>query len=497
MKDLDLATSHVAIDLGAESGRVMLGRFDGERVTLQETRRFPNTPNRIGGGPRWDISALYNGIELGLKSASRLVKGNVATIGLDSWGTDFGLVTSHGAMIGSPYHYRHPRTAGFVESAFSIVPESTVYARTGSQTIPFNTLFQLLAAKQHGDFTYAAAMLMIPDLLAFWLTGELGAEATIASTTQLFDPKTRDWAWPLIADFDLPEHLFMPIAEPGVAMSHLRTEIGRACRLPSGTWVVYAPSHDTASAVVATNLDENTMFISSGTWSLAGIETLQPIITDQARLANFTNEAGAEETNRFLKNACGLWIVQECRRIWADQGHAFQYDDLTAMAASAPPLVSLIDPDHPDFMLPDDMPEAIREFCRRTGQPVPADHGEVIRTALESMALNYRGIVDDIERLAQRQIKRIQIIGGGSKNPLHCQFTANATGRLVNAGPAEATALGNVMVQALSLGLVDGLADIREVIGNSVETTVYEPMADREPWEEAHQRFLKLNTLSA
>jgi rhamnulokinase len=295
---------------------------------------------------------------------------------------------------------------------------------------------------------------------------------------------------------DLTRHLFAPVDEPGTRRGNVWRDIELDTGLTSDPEVISVASHDTASAVAAMAMDDNTMFISSGTWSLAGTEVDEPIISDEARLANFTNEAGIRNTTRFLRNATGFWLLQECRRIWNTRGYPYDYDELIALARTAPPLRSMIDPDHPDFLLPDDMPAAILDFCGRTGQPQPDDHGAVIRVALESMALNYRHILTDVERLSGRHITRIHIAGGGSKNPLHCQFTADATGRMVVAGPSEATALGNVMVQARSLNLVDSLEDIREVIERSFETPIYEPRADRDQWDEAYQRYVELKSMS-
>jgi rhamnulokinase len=490
MSSLATPTRHLAIDLGAESGRVMVGAFDGERVRLHEAHRFPNVPLRIGDELQWNLPDIKQEIISGIRKS--LSPGQPDSIGIDAWGCDYALFQENGAIMGTPFHYRDARTLGIPEEVFDDVPAADIYAATGSQTIRFNTIFQLIADQESGVLDYASRLMMLPDALAFWLCGDDASEATIASTSQLFDPRSRDWAWPLIDRLNLPRHLFLPIEEPGTLRVPIMYDIGFDTGITEEAEVIAVASHDTASAVVATAMDGETMFISSGTWSLVGIETMEPVITEAARRANFTNEAGASRTNRFLKNACGFWIVQECRRIWAEQGHAYDHDELIAMAGSAPPLVTLIDPDHPDFLLPDDMPEAIRAFCRSTGQAVTASHGSLIRTVLESMALNYRGILESIEHLAQRRITRIQIVGGGSKNRLHCEFTANAAGRPVVAGPSEATALGNIMVQAQALGHVNGLEEIREVIGKSHRPVAYEPSTDREKWEEAYLRFSKL-----
>jgi rhamnulokinase len=490
MASLDSPTRHLAIDLGAESGRVMVGEFDGRRVRLHEAYRFPNVPLRVGDELHWNLPNIKQEVVSGIRKSLSL--GQPDSIGFDAWGCDYALFQKNGAIMGSPLHYRDARTLGIPERVFDVVPEAEIYAATGSQTIRFNTIFQLFADQESGALDSASRLMMLPDALAFWLCGGVATEATIASTTQLFDPRSRDWAWPLIDRLNLPRHLFLTIEEPGTLRAPIRYDIGVDTGITSEAEVIAVASHDTASAVVATAMDGNTMFISSGTWSLAGIETTEPVINEAARRANFTNEAGASRTNRFLKNACGFWIVQECRRIWSEQGHSYDYDDLIAMAGSAPTLMSFIDPDHPHLLLPDDMPEAVREFCRRTGQPVPDSHGSLIRTVLESMALNYHSILESIEVLAQRRISRIQIVGGGSKNRLHCQFTANATGRPVVAGPSEATALGNIMVQAQGLDHISGLEEIREIIGNSYQPDAYEPSNDREQWDEAYFRFSKL-----
>ena len=471
----------------------MRGRFDGERVSIEEIHRFPNEPVQLPDGLHWDILRLYHEVLTGIGLAAR--DGNpVASVSIDTWGTDYGLIDDAGRLIGNPYHYRDPRTEGMPDRVFAHLPAAEVYAATGSQTIRFNTLFQLLVDAGQGSLRQAASMLMTPDLLAFWLTGEQGSEATIASTSQLFDPHERDWSWDLIDRLGLPPQLFRPVSEPGAIRGRIREPVRHTLGLHHAPPVVAGGSHDTASAFAAAQASPGTLVISSGTWSLIGIETGRPIISEAARTANFTNEAGVAGTNRFLRNASGMWLLQECRRTWNREGATFSYADLTALASRSAPFAALIDPDDPMFLAPGDMPARIVEYCRRAGQPAPTGKGAIIRCVLESLALNERSMLEEVERVSGRHIDQIQIVGGGSLNALRCQLTADATGRPVLAGPSEATALGNIMVQAMALNEVASLDEIREVIQRSTAPLRYEPSADRAVWDEAFARITRIRS---
>jgi rhamnulokinase len=461
-----MTTTHLAIDLGAESGRAMLGHLRDGRLTLQEIHRFPNEPLKLATGLHWDLSRLFDEILASLRLATAACP-ELHSVAIDAWGVDYGLVDQDGILVGPPFHYRDNRVDGMLALTQSRVSASDLYGETGCQTIQFNTLYQLLADAGSGRLERAERLLMVPDLLAYWLTGEMGTERTIASTTQLYNPVTRDWAWNVIGAVGLPTRLFGEIAAPGSVRGALKREHAAATGVHPGLAVIAVGSHDTASAFAAASAGETGVVISSGTWSLAGIETPGPIITPAAMAANFTNEAGVCDTNRFLRNIAGMWPIQECRRAWAEAGSALGYAELTALAEAAPTGGPMIDLDDPRLVAPGNMPERIRQLCLESGQPPPANQGEMVRCLLESLALNYRLLVDDLHGATGRPIDSIQIIGGGSRNQLHCQLAAEATGLPVTAGPVEATAIGNVMTQALALGEVASLAEIREIVGRS------------------------------
>ena len=483
----------VACDLGAESGRCMLGQFDGERVTLRELSRFPNGPVKIGGHLHWDVLRLFGELTDGLRRCAR--DGHrPAGIGLDTWGVDFALLDRADHLIGNPYHYRDRRTEGMLDEAFRRVPREEIYAATGIQFMPINTLYQLLSMVIDNDpqLERAQALLMMPDLLNFWLCGRKACEFTDATTSQCVDPRARDWAIPLLKRLGIPEHIVQPVVPPATVLGPLRSEV--AAEIGLDPIPVIAPAcHDTAAAVAAVPAeDRDFAYISSGTWSLVGIESGGPILTPAALRYNFTNEGGVAGTFRLLKNVAGLWLVQECRRRWERDGPV-EYAELMRAAAQAPAFGPIIDPDHEQFLRPADMPAAIRRACRESGQPEPADRGAVLRCILESLALKYRWVIERLEELAARQIRTIHIVGGGSRNDLLCRLTADATGRAVYAGPAEATAIGNTLVQAMALGHLTSLADVRAVARRSAEPVVYEPRAGAR-WDDAQailQRLLR------
>ncbi|MGV9307596.1 rhamnulokinase [Nonomuraea sp. NPDC003727] len=441
-----------AVDLGASSGRVMRAEVTADRVDLVEVHRFPNRPVTVAGTLHWDILALYQDTLDGLRRA-----GETDSIGVDSWAVDYGLLDGEGALIGNPVHYRDARTARYTERL-----DLDRYQVNGLQFLPFNTLYQLLESR----LDHAETLLLIPDLLTYWLTGVKGAELTNASTTGLFDVRGRDWARPMIADLGLPARIFPRISPPGSVAGPLTADVGHRAV------VTRVASHDTASAVVAVPArTPRFAYVSCGTWSLVGVELDEPVLTDGSVAANFTNEAGADGTIRYLRNVMGLWILQECMRAWGES-------DLEGLlrAAADERSTAVIDPDDPSFLPPGDMPARIAAYCARTGQPAPSSRPQAVRCILESLALAYRRAVSDAARLSGREVEVVHIVGGGARNALLCQLTADATGLPVVAGPVEAAALGNVLVQARALGLV---ADPRELVRRSQPLRTYHPGGGR------------------
>jgi rhamnulokinase len=481
----------LAIDLGAESGRGVLGRFDGSTIALDVVHRFPNGPVPTLDTLHWDVLRLHAEILNALRACAG--RGDLASVGVDTWGVDFALLGRGGTLLGNPRHYRDPHTEGVMEQAFRTVPRAEIYRRTGLQFMRFNSLYQLIALKNAGSplLDVAETLLFIPDLFHYFLTGIKANEFTDASTSQMLDPVTRQWAYDVVQAFGLPARMLGSIVQPGTVLGPLRAAVAADTGV-TPVPVVAPATHDTGSAVAAVPArGESWAYLSSGTWSLLGAELPQPLVTDAALAANFTNEGGVAGTTRLLKNIAGLWLVQECRRAFEKAGHAYTYDELVKLAGAAPPFASLVDPDDSSFMLPPSMPQAVAEFCRKTGQPVPGEPGAVVRCCLESLALKYRWVLTRLEEVTGRRYDVLHVVGGGSKNALLCQMTADAIARPVLAGPVEATALGNVLVQALGLGLLGSLADAREVVRRSVEVVTYEP---REPgrWEEPWGRFANL-----
>jgi rhamnulokinase len=480
----------LAFDLGAESGRGVLGQFDGQRLRLEVVHRFANGGVRTLDTLHWDVLRLHGEMLNGLRKCAA-EQGSIDGVGVDTWGLDFALLGRGGTLLGNPRHYRDPHTETSMDEAFQRVPRMEVFRQTGIQFMRFNTLFQLLALRRDRSPLLDAAetLLFMPDLFHYWLTGIKVNEYTDASTSQMIDPTTQTWAYGLLRALDLPERIVGTLVPPGTILGPLRPAV--AIDTGVAPVPVIAPAtHDTAAAVAAVPATgEAWAYISSGTWSLMGVELPAPLINDLALRYNFTNEGGVGGTTRFLKNIMGLWLVQECRRSWEREGHGYGYDDLTRLAAEAPPFVSVVDPDDASFILPPSMPAALADFCRRTGQPEPAEPGPVVRCALESLALRYRWVLERLEELLGRRLDTLHIVGGGSNNALLCQFTADACNRPVHAGPAEATALGNVLVQALGLGLVGSLAEAREVVRRSVDVREFTPQ-NPERWHDPYQRFL-------
>ena len=482
----------LAFDLGAESGRAILGTFDGGRLELDVLHRFPNGPVRTLDSMHWNILGLYQELLNGLRKAAG-VHGSVDSIGVDSWGVDFGLLGRGGVLLGNPRHYRDPFTEGVMDAAVARLSKADIYRRTGLQFLRFNTLFQLLALQRDRSPLLDAAenLLLIPDLFHYFFTGIKSVEFTNASTTQMLDPGSRSWAFDLVQAFGLPAKILGSIVTPGTVLGPLRSSVAVETGLTSAP-VIAPATHDTGSAIAAVPAKgEAWAYISSGTWSLMGVELARPHLTEQALLYNFTNEGGVDGSTRLLKNIMGLWLVQECRRAWEKSGKVYEYAQLALEAEQAPAFRSLIDPDDPSFMLPASMPAAIADFCRHTEQPAPTEAGSVVRCALESLALKYRWVLERLEELLQRPLDVIHIVGGGCQNKLLCQFTADACNRPVYAGPVEATAIGNLLQQARGLGIVGSLADAREIVRQSYALEVYEPR-QAQAWADPYARFCRL-----
>jgi rhamnulokinase len=470
----------LAFDLGAESGRAMVGRFDGDRLSLEEAHRFPNRPVSVFGSLHWDVLRLFDEIKKGLAAAGT----GLASIGVDTWGVDFGLLGPDGALLENPFHYRDSRTNGVMEKLFTVVPRAEVFGRTGIQFMQLNTLYQLYALRLERPHVLDAArtLLMTPDLLHYWLTGRVAGEYTIATTTQFYDPRQGDWAREMLERLGLPERILPQIVPPGTVLGPLLEAVaGEAGVKPVP--VVAPASHDTGSAVAAVPAEgDDWAFLSSGTWSLLGAEVPEPIINDQTLKLNFTNEGGVWGTIRLLKNISGMWLLEECRREWARQGSKLGYAELCEAALSALAFTVVIDPDDSSFLSPGDMPGKIAAYCRRTRQPAPESHGAITRTIFESLALKYRAVLEMLERIRGRRFRVLHIVGGGSKNAVLCQFTADATGLPVVAGPEEATAIGNVLLQAMALGHLRTPAEARELVRRSCQPRTYLP-DNRAPWD--------------
>ncbi|MFD7406053.1 rhamnulokinase family protein [Streptomyces sp. NPDC059866] len=473
--------SYAAVDLGASSGRVMVGRVGPDSLELTEAHRFPNRPVRVPEGLRWDVLALYAGVLDGLRAA-----GQVDSVGIDSWAVDYGLLDADGALLGNPVHYRDSRTEGVAEKVWATVPAQELYAATGLQYAPFNTLYQLTAAQDSAQLAHAQRLLLIPDLLTYWLTGEQGTELTNASTTQLIDPRTRDWSYDIAARLGLDLGLFAPLRQPGDPAGVLRAEALEETGLSGPVPVTTVGSHDTASAVAAVPAGrERFAYICTGTWSLAGLELDAPVLSEESRAANFTNELGLDGTVRYLRNIMGLWLLQECVRAWGDP----DLGELLLDASKVPALRSVVDAGDAAFLAPGRMPERIAEACRASGQPVPESPAEITRCILDSLALAHRRAIAEAQRLADHPVDVVHVVGGGTRNALLCQLTADACGLPVVTGPTEAAALGNVLVQARAHGLVGDLAAGRRLLTRTQPLTRYEPRGDAARWSEAEARL--------
>jgi rhamnulokinase len=480
-----------AVDLGAESGRVLVGTFDGGRLAIEDVHRFPNTPVRVGGTLHWDALRLFGDLAAGLRRAGD--GGALASVAIDSWGVDFGLLDERGRLLANPVHYRDRRTEGILEHAFAIVPRDEIYAVTGIQFMAINTVYQLLAMARAADplLRHADRLLMAADLFAHFLSGSSVTEYTLASTSQGLDARTREWARPMLDRLGVPTGLLPEIVPPGTDVGPLVGDLAEAGGL-GRTRVILAGSHDTASAVVGTPLaSPATAYLSSGTWSLIGLEVPEPVISEASLAANLTNEGGVAGTIRLLRNVVGLWLVQESRRALWPEGGGPGYDELAALAATAPPFTAFIDPDDERFLAPGDIPARVRAFCAQTGQPVPGDTATLVRVLLESLVLRYAVAVDQLAAASGHPIEAIHVVGGGANNRLLCQLTADAAGLPVRAGPVEATAIGNLAVQAIAAGELGSVAEARELVARSFPITSYEPTGD---WSEARARFATLTT---
>jgi rhamnulokinase len=482
---------YLAFDLGAESGRAILGTLERERLTLEDLHRFANTPVRVRGALYWDTLRLWHEIQQGLAVAGREKRLPLDGIGVDAWGVDFALLGLDGTLIENARHYRDARTNGMLEAVFKIIPREEIFAHTGVQFMQINTLYQLYAMRRAASRSLACArtLLMTPDLFNYWLTGVAKSELTIASTSQFYNPRLARWAIELFDLLYLPKAILPEVVPPGTRLGPLLREVAEASGL--GAVPVYATAcHDTASAVAAVPaLGDSWCYISSGTWSLMGVERDAPVIDDRSLALDLTNEMGAGGKTRLLKNITGLWPLQECRRAWALAGKEYSYEELAQLAAAAPPFSAVADPDA--FLEPGDMPAKIREYCQASGQKPPDSVGTTTRTILESLALRYRQVLESLEGLLGRKLDTIHIVGGGSRNRILNQFVADATNRTVVAGPSEATALGNVLIQAIGAGELSGLAAAREMVRRSVTLETFTPERAEE-WDRAYERFLSV-----
>ena len=478
-----MATQTVlTVDLGAESGRVMAVHFNGRSLDLQELHRFPNTTVTVNGSLHWNFLRLWSDIQTGIEAGKAL---NPASMGVDTWGVDFGLLDAQGHLIGNPVHYRDGRTDGMMDRVFEIVPREEVFAQTGIQFMPINTLYQMMSLVEANSpqLDIAHTFLTAPDLLNYWLTGAKVCEFSNATTTQMFNPRTGNWANDMLDKLSIPSHILPEIVQPG-------TKLGSY----DGILVIAPACHDTGSAVASVPAQgEPFAYLSSGTWSLIGQELTQPMLSEAALAANVTNEGGVYGTYRLLKNVMGLWLVQQSRATWQANGRFHSYADLVKLAAATPPLQSLINVNDLAFIAPGDMPSRVQAFCQRTKQPVPQSEGEIIRTILESLALAYHDFLAQIMAVSQQPVNTIHIVGGGTQNKLLNQMTADATGLPVHTGPIEATVIGNALVQFISLGEIGDLAEARQLVAEMEGMEVYEPdEMQTAVWRSAYQKYKEL-----
>ncbi len=482
----------LAVDLGAGSGRVMAALFDGKKLALEEVSRWASAPVKMGDSYHWEVNDILKNIVDGLRKARKTYGNDIVSMGIDTWGVDYGLLDASGKLLNLPYIYRDSRTDGMMDEVFAKISKEKIYASTGIQFMFFNTIFQIMAElKKGGNISKASSFLMMPDLLAYMLTGERKNERTNASTTQFYNPFKRDWDYEILDALGAPQEIFKSgFAECGDIIGRLRGDFAAELGdIP----VVAVASHDTASAVAATPSDAETpAYINSGTWCLPGVELKSPVATSDSFAENFTNEVGAENTIRFLKNVTGMWLVQKSKEAWKSRDEDKSYKELEDAALVAEAMRTHFDPDAPDFVMPDDMPRAIAEHCKGRGIAVPDTHGRIFRAIQESIALKYAYVFETIEKLTSKKVSQINIMGGGSKDAMLNQFTANATGCVVKAGPTESTALGNAIIQMKSSGDVASLREGRAVVANSFEIKTFEPQAsEKQVWADAFAKFKK------
>lgn len=481
----------LAFDFGASSGRAIIGCFDGDKITLEEVHRFSNDPVSVGGTVYWDVLRLFYEIKQGIIKAK--IAGGFDSIGIDTWGVDFGLIDSEGKLMENPVHYRDARTAGLVDEAFKTMPKEKLYGITGIQFMELNTLFQLISLKKYRPWMLERAdkMLFMPDLFGYMLTGKMCAEYSIASTSQLIDLDKRMWSKEILDAFGIKESVFAPLVQPGTVLGELSKEICEECGVDSVP-VISVCGHDTQSAITSVPCEDGDFaFLSSGTWSLFGTELDKPIVNETSMNINITNEGGFDGSTGFLKNIIGLWLIQESRRQWKREGKEYSYADLEKLALAAEPFKCFIDPDAPEFVPHGNIPERVREFCRKTGQYVPETVGEIMRCIYESLAMKYRLTFEKLRECTERDYPVIHVIGGGTKDGLLCQMTANSCDRTVKAGPIEATVMGNVAVQLMSDGSVENIGQARKIVAESSELKTFEPK-DTDKWAEAYEDFLKV-----
>lgn len=481
---------YLAVDLGASSGRVLAGLFENGKLELAEIHRFWNGPVEQDDGLHWGIDELFSNIKTGLKKGFETYGDAVQAIGIDTWGVDYGLLDADGQLINAPFHYRDNRTDGMMDFVYNIMPKEEVYRRTGIQTMFFNTLFQLCAERKRPEFQKAGQLLFTPDLINYWLTGKAATEYTMASTSQMLDAKKRDWDDELIKTLGLPKDIFGHIVQPGTVVGPLSSEIAE--ELGGNCEVIAVGAHDTASAVAAAPLkNDDCAYISAGTWALMGMEEPEPIINEESIRLDITNEGGVCGTIRFLKNICGMWLLQECKRNWEENGGELSWREIDEKVYEADPFIAFINPDAPEFARPCDMPKQIQDFCRRTGQRVPEGVGETSRVIFESLALRYRDVFQNLEKLHGKPLEQLHIIGGGCNNILLNRNTADAINRPVVTGPVEATGIGNILMQMVAGGDVNGLNAGRQLILESFDTRTYEPQ-ETNSWDAAYERFLEI-----
>ena len=480
----------LAFDFGADSGRAVIGTLENNKISLRDISRFPTRMMEVNGSLHWNILRFLEEMKKSLEVCANDKSLQLASIGIDTWGVDFGLLAGDGSLAGIPFGYRDSRTDGMMEEVFKHIPLEEIYKLTGIQFMQLNSLFQLYSMVKNDSpqLKIATDLLFMPDLMNYLLTGIKKNEFTISSTSQLLNPVNLSWEKEIFSSLSIPVDIMQDIGKPGTLLGTLSGSIQKETGI-GDVPVALVTSHDTASAIAAIPAKgKNWAYISSGTWSLMGIETDRPLINEQTLQMDFTNEGGAENTFRFLKNIMGMWLLQECKRIW-DRDKEYSYPELVKMAENAPPFKAIINPDHQGFLKPDDMTLAIHDYCKSTGQSSPENVGEFARVIMESLALKYRQTLEQLQKVSPHPIEKIHIIGGGSQNQLLCQFTADATGTTVVAGPAEATATGNLLMQAKALGKITSMDEIRTIVRNSFVCSTYHPKGNKAQWDVAFDKI--------